>query len=265
MYSPRRRRYYSTKYYRNRLFAPSLSKANKPNYYQMKGRIIQQTPTKIKEPPTSLVTKQVLDKYYKILQNYKYPIPMPIPPSYDDMNFSFRTQVISYTNIPDTINLDYIFNNFVQPKIPDLPVIPPGYAYHFQLTSINFNYNLPLIEDTSNYSFTWNSNLTDNPIALIVKSVSSSIGTLFQGDIFCIPSSSNSMRAAQITFNQGSVNYRFTNFGTTDQVATDDVLYPLMTSLQNQETYNATIDVSKTGNSTGTTIRFQITIFLAPE
>lgn len=265
MYSPRRRKYYTTKYYRNRLFAPSITKVNKPNYYQMKGRIIQQTPLNIKEPPTQLITKRVLDKYYKILKDYKYPIPMPLPPSYDQMNFSFRTPSLTFVNIPDTINLEYLYNNYVQAKYAELPVAPDGYVYNFQLTSINFGYQLSIIEDQSNYSFTWNSNLSQNPIALLVKSVNSTINSTFQGELFCIPNTTNSMRVAQITFMQGSINYRFSNFNTSDEVETDDVLYPFMTTLQNQETSNGTIEVLKTGISPSTSIRFQITIFLAPE
>lgn len=39
-------------------FSPSLRKANTPNYYQMKGRIIQQTPLNMRNVPTEIMSRK---------------------------------------------------------------------------------------------------------------------------------------------------------------------------------------------------------------
>lgn len=56
-----------------------MYKANTPNYYQQKGRVIQQSPRLIQDSPNVMISKNILDKYYQTLIEYKYPIPQPDP------------------------------------------------------------------------------------------------------------------------------------------------------------------------------------------
>lgn len=60
------------------LFSPTLRKANSPNYYQRKGRTIQQTPLHMSDIPTHVISRKYLDQMYQTLKSYKYPIYSPI-------------------------------------------------------------------------------------------------------------------------------------------------------------------------------------------
>lgn len=266
MYNPRRRKCYSKKYYRNRLFAPSLTKANMPNYYQMKGRIIQQSPARIKEPPTQMITREILDKYYRKLVEYKYPgiNPSPTPPPpFDPSNYIFyiHTENVSSIRLPGQINLEYLYNNYVQQAIAGLPSAPTGYSYVFDLVSINFVRAGVTSDDTGNYSYTWNSNLFTAPIAIIQKTQTCTQRAGGDFLIFAVPASGLNIKYSRVTFTNSSIQYTIGSTVSTDEVHSDDGFYPLISSNELQETYNATIDIGGT-NISNHTIAFNIMIYL---
>lgn len=95
------------------IYSPSLYKATAPNYYQQKGRVIQQSPRIIREPPTELMTVKKLDKMYQKLLKYKYPIPPP-PPELKNLSHTF-----TYPNINLGI-LEYSFSDSYQYKFQDI-------------------------------------------------------------------------------------------------------------------------------------------------
>ena len=57
----------SNKKSKMRLFSPSSVNGCDPDYYQMKGRIIQQSPYYLHNPETEMITSKKLDKMYIIL------------------------------------------------------------------------------------------------------------------------------------------------------------------------------------------------------
>ena len=85
-YYPRRKKYNNNK---QQLYNPTVPGMRYPDYYQMKGRILQTTPANNYEPPTTMINSQILDKYYKTLVDYKYPIPKSL--SYQGNYISFVT------------------------------------------------------------------------------------------------------------------------------------------------------------------------------
>lgn len=262
MYSPRRRyhRYQSKKYYRNNLFAPTLHKANMPTYYQMKGRILQQTPSRIKNAPTEMLSRPKLDEMYETLVKAKYPIPIPPVPSEDfvDFEYNFKTDFISMANWPSVIDLQYL-NTFVAAQLPNLPEPPEGYSYGFQLTFIDFTYKNNNTTDTDRFSFSWDSSLSASVQSLISKSQNTTGSLDFNGEVYASLAGPQFMRYSQVAFTTTSIQYRFTSFLTSDIVQGED-LYPLITTLQNMPTYNASINIQIDSGPTNTNSSFALGI-----
>jgi len=266
MYTGRRRRYYSKKYYRNRLFAPSMKKANMPNYYQMKGRIIQQTPSNIKNSETELMNQDRLEKYFDTLVKYKYPfpsppVPPPLPGGFENFIYNFHTSNILYSELPDTINIEYLYNNYVSDVLGNLPDAPTGFQYGFQLNSIYMFRSADPSTDTSRFTFTWNTSLTTNPISIITKTVDTTYADDFLAEVICIPRHNNQFSVTQINYTLQNIVYRFSNFTSSDESTVDDVFYPLLSSQNTSETYDDNILISHSGSNV-CRFNFYISIFL---
>ena len=171
MYSPRRRyrKYYSSKSYRNRLFAPSLLKANKPNYYQMKGRIIQQSPRNIADTKTDVITRNYLDNAYQLLKDYKYPMAGNI--DFSQYTYYFETLSISLDQIPNNAELhNQFFQEIVEDSTAARPPAPEGYHYDWDVINMIFHANQITSTDNSIFRLIWHSSLlTDGTLNLITK------------------------------------------------------------------------------------------------
>lgn len=287
MYSPRRRysRYYSKKYYRNNLFAPSLKKANDPNYYQMKGRILQQSPRDIKEPPTELITRSKLDKMYQTLQLYKYPIPQPIIP--DISNFStvvskrftlyelittYGGQGRSFVINPEWLSTEVIGNI-------NLPLAPEGYTWHFALTNIIYTRdNMPTLSsnDTNRYLLVWDGPFLvtgDPPMQtyknLITQSLDMAPTTKREHTIYVVPGPDiNQCRCNIITYTQSTVNSSLSTSATIDSNITDNGYYYLVTNDPEYPTFNQKLTLSQTAVGLndyfkGTHLAFNVLVYLS--
>ena len=80
MYSSRRYNKYPRKYRKKRynikdIYSPSLYKANYPNYYQQKGRVLQQSPRLMFNAPINMLSSQKLQDMYDTLVKYKFKFP----------------------------------------------------------------------------------------------------------------------------------------------------------------------------------------------
>lgn len=243
MYPARRRKYYSKKYYKNRLFAPSMKKANMPNYYQMKGRIIQQTPALIKEPPTKLITRKDLDEYYQTLIKFKYPVGPPFDPT-----------LYTFYGVTDLLRLDQLLNSedfneeYFQRFVDTLakPDAPRGYKYVFDVIGMLFTVE-PNDDGVGRFDFVWQSNLlTSGLVNIIDKQVGSTIEDTVYANIQCIPYTATKCMINRVAFTSSNVNITSSRQNTNDSSIRDDGYYPLVTSNVTQETYGSHITFEKT-------------------
>lgn len=137
-----------SKKYKMKLFSPSSVNGCDPNYYQMKGRIIQQTPYYMHNPETEMITAKKLDKMYKTLIKYKYNIPRP-PPLPFTCQFSYNvvtadppnsTYACSLYELKDTLkpllNLPENFN----PNQMFLTMYINSINIHLAANVVNFTY-----------------------------------------------------------------------------------------------------------------------------
>lgn len=265
MYS--KKRFHRT--YRNKtngIYSPSNKNYNLPTYKQKVGRTLQASPRILTNNTTTMISRPLLDEYYKLLVRYKYPnlIPPPAPViNFEDFSYNIRTAAISYENWPEKIDLEFLYNNYVQSQLHNLPLAPTGYQYCFQLTSINFNFP-PSLGDESRFSLSWASGLSSQPISLISKTLDTQYpDSNFAAEIFVIPGSDQSMRVAHVAFANNTIYYRLSNFNTLDRVRTDDTIYPLMSSAPTAETIDGQVFITKEGDSF-CEFSFNICIFLFP-
>lgn len=252
MYS--RRRYRRT--YRNKtngIYSPSNKNYNLPSYKQKVGRTLQASPRTLTNNTTTMISRPILDEYYKLLVRYKYPMPVPpapgpiFPEGMTNFLYNFSGNV-SYVDLPERIDAEYLYNNYVSNVLENLPAAPEGYQYVFQLNSISMSRSYTGTTDTSRYSFTWNTPILASPYNLCSKTLDSTPQINFQGEMIAIPSGPEHVRVTRINFAQGVIHYTFNNETTTDAIVTDDVIYPLITSDATSETYGSRVEISKTGS-----------------
>lgn len=268
MYSPRRRykRYISKKYYRNNLFAPSLKKAPAPNYYQMKGRILQQTPRILKEPPTELMTRSKLDKMYDTLKQYKYNFPLPFDPSL--FVFYSVSNQITLDSLGESIDFDIDYFQLVVNSIPK-PAAPDGYHYNFDVINMLFYKDQNVRTDTSHFDFNWQSSLlTPGQVSLITKQVDSTITNDLYSTLQCVPYSTNKCLVTRFAFTASGINVTFSRQSTVDTQINDDGYYSFVTSDPQSETYGSKISYVRRVNSdllNEYKIQFKILIYLSAD
>ena len=153
------RRYYypySKKYYLNKKFSPYLKKVNTPTYTQQVGRIIQTSPRRIntnkkEEKPGP----DTLDKFYNILLKYGYNLPNPPDPPGPDIPPVF-TRTYKFTTRELFENSDiHWFTSFDLNNVGlslNVPALPDGYSYLFEVSNIVYFYDLnPGTSDGSIY------------------------------------------------------------------------------------------------------------------
>lgn len=269
MYSPRRRykRYISKKYYRNNLFAPSLKKAPAPNYYQMKGRILQQTPRIMKEPPTELMTRSKLDKMYDTLIHYKYSFPLPIDPA-DYILYSVSS-IVRFNSLGESKDFDL---DYFQPIVNSIqkPAAPDGFHYDFDVINIYYNNNVGVVNDTSRFDIIWQTSLlTSGQLNIMTKQVdtelsSSGIYTTLQ----CIPYTNSTCLITRVAFTSGNINVTTSRQSTVDTQINDDGYYPLVTSNPTSETFGSKISYVRDTFSSqlqNHTLTFKFLIYLTAD
>lgn len=272
MFSPRRRYYRKKnyKYYRNNLFAPSLRKAPVPNYYQMKGRILQQTPSHIKESDNPIMSYNKLNKMYQTLVSFKYPFPKAPPIDPDSFFYHYNTSNVNLLQYGTEFEFTQsgIYDTYVVPILAQLPPAPENYSYIFNVTYITFIHGLFTANDTSRFSFQWNNPiLSNNPIDIITKNNDSSISGQIQLPVLAVSTgTSDQMRIARLNYGGNNIGVTFSVQTTTDEVTTDDGFYPLITNNEDSEIFGSKITYSTTTQSSPsyamTSISFGIDILL---
>lgn len=270
MYSPRRRKVYSKKYYRNRLFAPSIPKANMPNYYQMKGRIIQQTPSKIKEPVTDLMTSEKLKKMYDTLIRFKYisgssPSPSPTPTPFDPTpyTFTYDTTPILFSNLTDTFEFDQAYFNtiLINTEKPDPPA---GYSYHFDVIQLFFEAG-PVSSDTSLFSVTWDTQLVTNlPVYFFRKTASSTLSTTYYATCMCVPRENGKCTVFVSNVSANTLSPSANQYNSSVALDVSGIPYPIVTSDTTSEAYGSKIVFTRTasGNQDKYCIYFRFLAYL---
>lgn len=273
MYPVRRRKYYNYKKSQNKYFSPYKLNEQVPNYYQKKGRIIQKTPLYLTDDRDEIITKKILDKYYRILKNFNYPalrIPQPPPtppPPFDPSDFTFflHTNNVTFDNLPSYIDVQWLKEQIIDEYVSHLPNPPTGFSYAFDLISLNFHRDLISGTDTSRFSFTWNSAFATQPISIISKTLDTTSNTSFTGLILSVPNGANSMRHSQIAYTATDIIYRFSIKATNDPSPNDDGFYPLITSNPDQETYTARIDVENSVFDQRNTVSFNLSLYVVSD
>ena len=177
MYSSRRYNKYPRKYRKRGynikdIYSPSLYKANRPNYYQQKGRVLQQSPRMMFNSPNVMISKTVLDNYYQTLLNYKYPIPEPDP------ELKVLSHTYTYPNI-DLGPLEYTLNSNYSYSFSDIwPNVMVDFEdilaienlriqnLYFYVSLVGFSFGGQVTYDnyksSTSYSQTFDINTTDN-------------------------------------------------------------------------------------------------------
>lgn len=249
MYSPRRRKYYSKKNYRNRLFAPSMKKANIPNYYQMKGRIIQQSPSNIQNSASELITREKLKKMYDTLIRFKYPGVGTTPFDPTPFTFFFYTPAITFNNLGDHTDFNELyFQNLVDAT--EKPALPSGYTYAFDVIGIKFGAG-PVTNDASQFNFTWNNNLiTGFPErSIITKGTTLTLSAENITILTVEPRFVHLATIEYITFLTTMMNIDEDTLPSTDSSANDKVFYSFVTSNNTNITYGSSITYECTSTS----------------
>ena len=143
-------------------YSPSMKKASTPNYYQRKGRIIQQTPLNLFNPPTEMMTKKKLDNYYKTLLKYKYDlptIPVPIPTLPDPFMMEYNLSIGAI--FPGDTTSSHSFGNaelLAFMSTQTLPALVAGYHYRFLLIGLGITTSANA-QNTAQFFIQWYSHL----------------------------------------------------------------------------------------------------------
>lgn len=169
--------------YRNRSsikseFSPSLRKASTPNYYQRKGRTIQQSPLNLRNVPTEMMSRKKLDKLYRTLVQYKYQFPTrPLPSNINIQPFLIKipqqtAEMFSGNNSKfGTLQLYQLSLSTLRTNYPEIVDL---YQWEFQLLSIQFYriLNTGPFDENKQYFINWNSNLLQaGNYQIFIKSV----------------------------------------------------------------------------------------------
>ena len=264
MYSPRRRKYISKKYYRNRLFAPALAKANIPNFYQMKGRIIQQSPSNIKEPVTENMTQKKLTQMYETLIKFKYPPVMSNLP-FDPTPYTFVTdsEPIILSEIADNVVFD---NNYFQNMLDNFekPNAPEGYSYYFDVIQCFIEAGV-IENDTSRFYLAWNSTFVGGTSSLFSKLTDSTYTTLNSGTSLVLPRTSANITKYHVDLRASEFAYLVTSVATSPYLINNSTPIALVTSNVTEETYASNLQFVRSvtsDNQDHFSISFRLLIYL---
>lgn len=223
----------SKRYSKSAIFSPSMRKATKPNYYQMKGRVIQQTPLDIRDVPTQMITRPYLDKLYKMLIDYKYPIPSPIIPDPTQIIIILDNYLEGY--FPGDPTETHRFGSEQLKSVMELqtkPRLPKG--YHYEYCAVMYGFYSQTLGTQSNVQFhiDWFSNLlltTSRPYQIFMKSVDAAINQTGMRLSSCTPISDQQMYISRYSVSSGgNINVTNNPVGDYDVNPWDQAFYPVI-------------------------------------
>ena len=210
-----------------------MRKSNKPNYYQMKGRVIQQSPLYMREPPTQIITRPYLDKLYKMLKDYKYPIPIPIIPDptttivmLDNTLGAFFPGDTSESHQFGIEDLKTIMTTQDKPRLPD------GYHYEYAVVMYGFYSQRSGEQDNMQFHIDWHTNLLavgDNPFQIFLKTVDRAIISMGMRTAAPYPEAAYRVKIPRYTVSSGgAISFGFTEADTMDAQPWDQTYYPII-------------------------------------
>ena len=218
-------------------FSPSLRKASTPNYYQRKGRTIQQSPLYMYNAPTTVISRKYLDKLYKLLKDYKYPLspsPSPTPVNLPDP-FVYNIEKSIGELFPGTNTESHQFTAADLTALmadQNTPNLPTGYHYRYQLIGLGF-YCTNNSQGTAQFFIDWYSNLIGgvlsiNSFSIFIKSVDTAFVNVPYRQIFAAPNGNQIQITRAATASGGSVSVTYQNVGNKDPDPSDNGNYPLI-------------------------------------
>ena len=236
------------RYSKSAIFSPSMRKAIKPNYYQMKGRVLQQSPLFVNNIPTQMISRPYLDKLYRILKDYKYPIPSPIIPSLDNITVILDNSLGAYFNQyleeyqfgPE--ELKTAMSHIAKPKLPH------DYHYEYKVLMYGFYSQEAGTQANCQFHIDWHTNLIPGdaiPPSLFTKSLDTPIAQTSMSLAAPRPASANHMGITRyLVVSGGSIQQSNTTILSTDDDPWDQAYYPIVdTAAAGTELYFGYLDL----------------------
>ena len=225
-----------------------MRKANKPNYYQMKGRVLQQSPLYVNNLPTQMISRPYLDKLYRLLKDYKYPIPSPIIPNLENITVILDNHLGAYFNEYleslqfGPIELKDAMSNINKPKLPS------DYHYEYKVLMYGFYSQDAGTQANCQFHIDWHSNLIPGsavPPSLFTKSLDVAIAQTSMSLAAPRPASANHMGVTRyLVVGGGSIQQSNTTIESTDNDPWDQAYYPIIdTSASQTEMYFGYIEM----------------------
>lgn len=212
-----------------------MRKSNTPNYYQRKGRTLQQSPLYMYNSPTTLISRKYLDKLYKMLKDYKYPLPtVPVPIVLPDP-FVYNVSRTIGSLFPGTNTESHDFtaaNLLTAMSSLQKPSLPTGYHYRYQLIGIGL-YCEANTQNTAKFYIDWYSKLIGgqlslNSFSIFMKNESAAFVNVPYRQLFAAPNGNQIQVAKGLTSGAGSVSVTYSNIANRDPDPSDNGNYPFI-------------------------------------
>ena len=148
------------------VYSPSIPSAPMPNYYQQKGRVIQQSPRVMVDPPTKMISYDDLKKMYNQLIRYKFPMPF----YQQNFTFQFQTTLQNFLlKYPSTTMTPERFDDFCQDVISQTnPALFGSKIYRFRLMGFQLaNLTGATIQGNWQFKIQWITNMLSDPLDIV--------------------------------------------------------------------------------------------------
>ena len=252
MYSPRRftskKKYYKKRYYNIKdIYSPSLYGAPTPNYYQMKGRTIQQSPARMRDVNPFMMSSKRLNDMYQTLIQYKYKFPVTI---YQPFMVNYKFTAYNLFGSSAMLTRDrfkIMMDAYMNSRFPDLFTRQPNWQYrlfYFQLENAN---EVEIMEDIQ-FHVDLYTNLIghdDNPVQIVFKTLNNPLNPGTVSPTMSVqPVNNGQLRVYRLIFmNSGNFAQSSTNIRTTDPDINDQGFYPIMdTDARDSDLYASQIE-----------------------
>lgn len=277
MYSPRKYSYRTKhrkyhKYNIKDIYSPSLYKAPRPNYYQMKGRVLQQTPAYMHEPPVDLMSWPKMNEMYNKLVQYKFPFPSPQFPVQPFIinDYWFGRYLFTQENpVLTRERFKGFMDEYMLSKFGDLFTQFPNWQYqlfYFQLS----NKTADTMMENVQFHIDWSSRLIpqNSPYQVVLKTINNPMqATYTTPSVFVQPYSTTQLKVYKLTFvNSGAANQGNSNLNSADSNPTDQGFYPIIdTAAKDSDLYASQLEwVGETYPTDFPNLRFYFDVLCQP-
>lgn len=235
MYSPSRQSYRKrkTNTYKkrvNRLYAPGLSTADLPSYYQKKGRTIQLSPRTIYNPITSIPPPDEYKQMYNKLVDVGYiKKNLPVLPYLVELSteisllFEFQEGQSESSHVNNVSLVTLI-------GAQDLTPLPAGYVYKASVLMINYD-AYGGVEPFNTYLTLHNPIISGGgEVILVHRSANAEISGAINYTLTLAPILTRVLKVYQLSLSGSSVAFNPTNKTTTADLDTSTDYYPFISS-----------------------------------